>query len=588
MQRQMPAAVRRVAVRQALVDDDDWNGALLLEGSSPDRRAPSLDEALDARHGWIDDEAARLADLVEAQRTARAEITLADLCALKLRYYLLKLVRAAAWFQTVEPLGPGEKVQLLAARGRDEDYAALLASLCEAAGSSLEVVWRDGTSPQSARAAPPNAWWRQLAGWLASRRHAPHTVPPAAHMHRSSQRPHVWFCGNPSLLGPVCGQLTEGCRVSWLWDRFSVGCFRAWRHAGVRQLVCNSSRGKVNALPLAPADWRIETGGIDLTPLLLQWLTQQAAIRGPQLTQLVERIDEHLAYARPDVLVLDEDATPMARAAILTGRKRGVPSVVLQHGAPYVRAGFAPPLADRFAAWGESSRERLIGWGYDPGRVVATGAPRLDPLLAERPWTRPRPAARGLRVLLLGTVPPRDDRPDPVRFHLTTATFGEMLRMAARSVAALPNAELLLRPHPRTGTTDLLRRTLDSVAGLRWSVSDAADLFAAVRQADCVLSCASSAGVEATLTGVPVIELMPPGSSAALGAGWGFCGMATSQHELDALLGQLAAENRSHEPDPNAFAGLDPHAACRVARLVADTARETAPAVRLSGAGSEE
>ncbi|MEX2558900.1 MAG: hypothetical protein WD403_03250, partial [Pirellulales bacterium] len=68
----------------------------------------------------------------------------------------------------------------------------------------------------------------------------------------------------------------------------------------------------------------------------------------------------------------------MKRAAIAFARSHGIKSVVVQHGAPCVRFGFAPLHADMFCAWGESSRRQLEAWQVPPERIVVTGASAMD------------------------------------------------------------------------------------------------------------------------------------------------------------------------------------------------------------------
>jgi hypothetical protein len=69
-----------------------------------------------------------------------------------------------------------------------------------------------------------------------------------------------------------------------------------------------------------------------------------------------------------------------------------------------------------------------------------------------------------------------------------------------------------------------------------------ADLVAA---ADCVLSCASSAGIEAARAGRPVIQLLPAGSGNILPAEWyGLRGSARSLEELRQLLSETGVRTK--------------------------------------------
>ena len=87
------------------------------------------------------------------------------------------------------------------------------------------------------------------------------------------------------------------------------------------------------------------------------------------------------------------------------------------------------------------------------------------------------------------------------------------------------------------------RRSFAALAGectgLKTQIVERGDLTPLLVGTSCVLSCASSAGVEATLCGVPVIQLMPAGSlDLILSTDWGLLGTARTREELELLLDQ--------------------------------------------------
>ncbi len=532
--------------------------ALLLEGPWPSdgpaatggppasgTQQWSLDEAVDGRLEWIDQRAAELAELAGVDPSAPAAagspadgISLAYLNALPLRYYLVKLLRPLAYLTELHPLRPGDHLELIAASPRDRDYAEVLSQVCRAAGTHYRVRWvPGGTTPASGF--PANRLWRRCAARLAGRRDLP---APGA----SAQR--VVLCGNPRLLDPVCRELlARGCRLWWLYDRFAVRSWLRWRAAGVGQLVCNSSLAQENRLAVRiPA--RLVCRGVDLAGPIQRWLSERVATRGPRQTRLVEQIDAHFRRARPDVLLLDEDATALARAAVAVGRRYGARSLVLQHGAPYCRFGFAPLAADRILVWGESTRQRLIDWGLPADQIRVTGSTQQEPSAGVPPLARGEagavPLRRGgrRRILLLATVPPRDDRPDAAALHLTSRTYAHMLRSAFAAVAGIGRADLIVKLHPRGGDDPLVRSLRAEFPSLGSRLARRGDLRRWLVGVHCVLSCGSSAGVEAALAGVPVIQLAPPGASSFLEHdSWGLVGTARSETELQELLARLAA-----------------------------------------------
>ncbi len=497
------SAVLKIYARGALVDvrlraDEP---ALLLEGSWPGGTSPlrrSLDDSIDASYAWIDEEASRLAHELaiadcgdgapaderptsNVQRptsnSRRGHLSLnvgrwtldvgrsipipgpAYLYQLKLRYYLVKLLRVVAFFekgQTPASAGWPRKdgplthagIELVATRGRDEDYAELLGAISLARGCRLVVTWRDADKTRSA-SSPANRWWRRAAAAISS------CTNPSW---RLDDAPRVVLCGSRRVLASVCDELIgRGARVAWLYDRFALHTWLRWRMAGVAQLVCNASNNHTEpgrtdrqAVPTATCARLLAAPmgcrGIDLSPSIIRWLTWTEHERGEQQARLWRAIDEHFARLRPTALVLDEDATPMARVAVAAARRHAVPSVVVQHGVPRVRFGFAPLAADYLFAWGDSSRRQLLRWGVPPERIRVVGWPggtdRTSSVERPTPNVQPRRPARAkcLRqpeILLFGTTPPRDDRPDAAAFHLNARTHRQMLWMAFAAVASI-------------------------------------------------------------------------------------------------------------------------------------------------------
>ena len=589
---------RLLFVRYDLVDAEALGRqpALLLEGSWPDADdvagRHSLDASIDASFAWIDAKASALAE------TWGGPGQIADLHALALRYYLVKLLRVVAYFSEVAPLGGGDQIELVAAARRDEDYAQLLVQLCHHAGAKCLIRWVE-TGRAAVERFPPNHFWRQIAGRLVG------LLEPRG-------TGGVVFCGNPTLLGPVCREvLKQGSRAWWLFDRFSLGAWHRWRPLGCGQWVCDSSLGR----DAGPASYfarvgRVEWRGVDLSPAVERFLLFLQTTHGPRQTRLLERLNDHFQRFHPQTLVLGEDATPLARATVTVARRYGVPSCVIQHGAPCCRFGFAPLTADRILVWGQSSARQLMDWGVPEERIETLGSPWHEEFLARLP-TRLAQAARPTkstfdattnlrsvpalpnhafnaagqasrgslaipseprrapRILLLATVPPRDNRPDAVELHLTTKSYRQMVEMAVLVVSGIPAAQLLVKLHPRTPDDPLIRRVLARFPGLKARVvSGGLDRWLA--KADCVLSCVSSAGVDAALAGLPVIQLLPTGSGPILPhAAWGLHGTARTAGELGDQLAQvLAGDNSPAGPLPTVFHRLDGTTAARIARRI--------------------
>jgi len=545
---------RRQLVNRKLSSKDT---AILIEGSWPDDTQSlarsSLDDSIDGGFEWIDRQAAEFSDLLGA-----GGISPAYLNALALRYYLVKLLRVVAFFTEIRPLQPNECVELTAEE-HDEDYADVLSRLCLAAGATLRVRWVDDRSGGRG-GFPPNAPWRRWAGRLTNL-----LAPPPDR----GGTPRVVLCGNPRLLDPLCRELlARGCNLWWLYDRFAFRSWARWQSTGVRQLVCDSNLGRENRLSVE-VPRRLHCRGVNLAAPVERWLCQRTQTHGRRQTRLIEQMDEHFRRVKPDALVLDEDATPMARAAVAVGRRHAIGSLVVQHGVPCCRFGFAPPAADRVLAWGRSSREQLIRWGVPPEQIRITGptcsyARQSVVLEGNRP-----------RILMLTSVPPRDGRPDAVALQMTGRSYAEMLRTAFSTVAGIAGAELIVKLHPRCPDDPVVRELRADFPRLNVQVVKNQPFQKWLGMVACVLSCGSSAGVEAAAAGVPVIQLLPSGSNDLLPHDeWGMLATARTEAELQPLLARVLVEGWRPPagPDPNVFARFDVSSIVRIADEVLDVA----------------
>jgi hypothetical protein len=614
---------------------DPESPALLLEGSWPAAATSearwSLDASIGPRHAWIDEQAVEWAEsladcgLMLPRGNRLDRLSLAYLSALELRYYLVKLMRLVAFFSEVQPLRAGQSVELSAQRHRDHDYANILEQLSRMAGIDCCVRWINDPQPPGV-VFPYNGWLRQLAGRLTqcfdakkAERHLwcepSGTGPfgqagpvPFATARRGLR---VVLCGNPNLLDPVCVELLRRrASVWWLFDRFAVKPYFRWRPRGVRQLVCNASLGRENRFYHRLPE-RLDCLGVNLAPAVNGWLSERLSTHGPRQTRLVEQIDAYFQRVAPDALILEEDATPLGRAAVAVAQLHSAVSLVVQHGAPCCRFGFAPLVADRILAWGISSREQLVRWGISPEQIRITGSPRHDQLRARLTERRlhssrcgtalgrgehkaqPGSAAPYLEesvqphFLLLSTMPPRDDRPDAVTLGLTTQSYAEMLRTVLAVVARRPGVRLTIKLHPRAVDDPILRQVLAGFPQIEAELIQQATLEETLHGVDCIFSYGSSAGVEATLAGIPVIQVLPPGVDNVLPyQSWGLLGTAHNAAELEPLVrraldlpgGQCATV------DPRVFGDFQRPAAERiVAEIFAlGQAADVSPSVRIN------
>jgi hypothetical protein len=528
---------------------------VLLEGSWAEETTlrQSLDEQIDApRFEYLDEQAEQLAERIVASAvTGEADApNFADLNVLRLRYAALKWLRPIVYFGDLQAKWVMSHVDLFVAAERDAEYIALFQALARRHGLTVRVHEQPGTTAaKPSSSAPSNPWWREALGRFG-------TWPAVA----GKPTARTLFVGNPRLLDGVCDELlSRGGAAAWLYDRFAV---RAWVQrlgSGVAWLTCDETSPTANRFPPQLLRNPIVHADVDLSDVVEAWYRTWRFALGSTQTRQWRRVSEHFAAQDFRRVVVDEDQTPLNRIVVRMAALQGVPSHVVQHGVCGVRFGYAPLAADRICAWDDGSRRQLETWRVAADRIVVTGSPYQEAFVHESLESRRRlranreHAPRRKQIALIAVTPPRDERPDAISFHLTSRTHVEMLRAVCAAVAELADAELVVKLHPRAvGCDSLSAQALGDFPQLRHRVVTRESLSQTLADADCVISCASTGGLDAAAGGIPVVQVLPRGSGNVNPAEWyGLLGTARSLEELRPLLARaLAAGVTEVTPPP--------------------------------------
>lgn len=236
-----------------------------------------------------------------------------------------------------------------------------------------------------------------------------------------------------------------------------------------------------------------QVDGIDLWPAVAGRLSRVFALKLPLVAAEVRAAEALLQNHRVQSLLLVSDAHHGSRLITLVGRKLGVTSVVVQHGATFAPWGYIPLHADRFAAWGAISRQWMLDRGADPERVVITGQPRFDRLANRAPVERTTlglPAQGRLLLWILDPFPIAENR--------------AVLSRLATVLAGHPDLRLIIRPHPSMSDTAWL--AAETAAHPTIQVSPAThNLHDIIACCDAVLTQGSTVGIEALALDRPVI-----------------------------------------------------------------------------------
>ena len=237
--------------------------------------------------------------------------------------------------------------------------------------------------------------------------------------------------------------------------------------------------------------------------------------------QLLDRL-------RPAVVV-NASNNPIAGATlVIAARRRGTPSVLLQHGIP--QAFYTPVLNDVMLTWGTRSREALVRLGVPAAKLRVTGSPRHDRFIRADPGEARQVLLRALGLSDRPTLVYFSNGNDLYRNGIGPAAAAQWLEHAAER---LPGVNVVARLHPNEDGS--LFASCRKVAVMPREV----DVVTALAGADIVASQCSTALEEAVLLSRPVWQLEGDGWP-GLASHWKD-GLAARVGSADELVSRLAA-----------------------------------------------
>lgn len=313
------------------------------------------------------------------------------------------------------------------------------------------------------------------------------------------------------------------------------------------------NRDAIVASLLASEDLRARSrvDGYDVWAIVAGELIGVATLQFPWSARAMDEAAAALERCAPSLVITYAEAGGWGRAIVLEARRRGIPSVGLQHGFIYrhwlnyrhepdemrpspanaADAGFPRPTVtfvhDGFAA------EHLATAGQFPGESVqVTGSPGLDRLAAALAEIGPDARVSIRRRLDLG--------PGTRLAVLVTkrSQIGRSLGALVTAVERTPGLRLVVKPHPAE-TAEAYAADLDGhpSSGLAPPSLDLAALLAA---ADLIVTVNSTVAIDATVLGIPALAVGLPNNLTPLVERGVLAGVqAASAGEADALAREL-------------------------------------------------
>ncbi len=286
-----------------------------------------------------------------------------------------------------------------------------------------------------------------------------------------------------------------------LWEYWTPACrrqARALQHEFRRRAACWLDRAEVQQLAhdlpaVAAADLR-ET---------LRFLCQ---VHVPRLLRYAAVAGSLYARHPPRVVVSPDMADPRNRVFVWLAHAAGIPTLDVQFGlynaTESVEWRFL--LADRVAAWGESSRRILEQHGVAHDKITLTGSPRYDALAVTMPGAvaaqrQAWEARPGEVVVLLASsyaASAYDDLIDP-------AFVREIKRAIFTAAAQTPGLLLVCKPHPLEKIKEL-HPLAPAGARVVWAAPKD-DIGAMIKAADVFVTFGTTATMDALILNKLVI-----------------------------------------------------------------------------------
>lgn len=300
---------------------------------------------------------------------------------------------------------------------------------------------------------------------------------------------------------------------------------------------------------------RARIGGYDVWPILACELRGVARLQFPWSARAMDEAAAALDACRPRLVVTYAEAGGWGRALILEARRRGIPSVGLQHGfiyrhwLNYLHAvdemlpstgnrqdrGF--PRPDLTLLYDDHAAHHLLTHGHFPEHGLrVTGSPALDALAASVAHVTDADRAR-VRYEL--GAAPHERLVLVVSKHTQIAAA---LPALAAAVATFDDVRLVIKPHPAETAA-----AYAAVSGVTIA-PPALDLASLLASARLLVTVNSTVAIDAMTLGVPALVVLLPNNLSPFVEAGAMAGVRTDQAEaLTQTLADLVRNDACHD-----------------------------------------
>jgi hypothetical protein len=319
-----------------------------------------------------------------------------------------------------------------------------------------------------------------------------------------------------------------------------TGSFQVWRdRARMWRAMLNSVHLRRHAA----------IRGYDCWPIVREELAGVAWLQWPWSARAMDEAGAALDALRPEVVVTYAEAGGWGRAVMLEARRRGIPTVGLQHGFIYGSwlnylheddemqadavnpsdSGFPAPV--RTLVFDDYARSHLERGGrFSPESLVVTGSPRLDALVQTVAQITPNEIASAREIS------GADGSRDLVLFVAKYSQARHALVALVDAVSRMPNVQLAIKTHPAE-TPDAYAPLVHGHKNIR-VLPAAVPLGPLLRASRVIVTVNSTVALDAGVLGIPALVIGLPNNLSPFVAAGTMAGAAT-RSDVDPALRRI-------------------------------------------------
>jgi CDP-glycerol glycerophosphotransferase (TagB/SpsB family) len=236
--------------------------------------------------------------------------------------------------------------------------------------------------------------------------------------------------------------------------------------------------------------------------------------RFPELIKDIEIFKYMRDKEKIDMIVVAYDVVEFEKTLVTVGNRKGVPSLVVQHGISGHPIGFLPLAASKIAAWGRITRDWLVKEGVDGDRVVITGSPRYDRYLLsdENRVKEKEKICRELHLdlqkkIIVFATDIAGEKTSFANLHVSLKEMETYFHVLIKALRAFPEAQLVIKFHPGIRNEDVQRELIQRIGGDNVVAIKNIDMKALLNSSDILIALWSTVGLEAMILDKPVITM---------------------------------------------------------------------------------